>query len=503
MALVAFAESADSQEYQLENAYEFRYLKNLESLNDMYCWSEKDFFPGKFHFDEKVDFREAYEKLNSSIFPKATLKSEEFYSFLNQLSVNDKQNLVRYFTFYENYFESVFEATGLPKDLIYLAPAFSAMNTNFSGPDRKAGIWQLTHFQGVLNGLQITRLVDERLNEHLSTLCFSLVIQQNKKQFGSTELAVLAQIFGNTKIRNAIDLAGNKKSFESILPFLPDSVTDYVAAYQATAVFFNANKFKPNREFVTELNVPDTAKINRQLHFKQVNQVLKIPVKELEWLNPQFRFQIVPGNEIAEKLALPRGYYDDFVIWQDSMYQTFDSTLFNVVVQKFEYPPAPNRQYVGEPVKNLEIEGKTKIQYRLKTGDVLGIIAEKYDVHVSDLKYWNNIYNERRIQAGQKIDIFVDDDKADYYLNIDKENGTTNGETDNAVAKVRQASTPKVYEDLSSATKLEHVVKNGESPYTIAKKYNDVTPEQILEWNHIDNARKIQIGQKLIIYQKK
>ncbi|MEZ5107187.1 MAG: LysM domain-containing protein [Draconibacterium sp.] len=42
------------------------------------------------------------------------------------------------------------------------------------------------------------------------------------------------------------------------------------------------------------------------------------------------------------------------------------------------------------------------MQYRLETGDVLGIVAEKYDVRVEDLKYWNNIINERRIQAGKK-----------------------------------------------------------------------------------------------------
>ena len=105
----------------------------------------------------------------------------------------------------------------------------------------------------------------------------------------------------------------------------------------------------------------------------------------------------------------------------------------------------------------------------LQTGDVLGIIAEKFDVSVSDLKYWNNIYNERRIQAGQKISVFVPDEKVDYYSGF----------------KTR---------------KVEHIVKNGESPFVIAQKYEGVTPEAILQWNHIDNARKIQIGQKLIIY---
>ncbi len=497
------AQGACSQENSIENSYETRFVKNLQMLRTLYYLNDSGFFPGKFQTSETSDFAVEYDKLNTSIFSVSTLQAAGFYSFLTRLSEEDKQNLVRNFAFYENYFETVFETAELPNDLKYLAPAFSAMNTFFAGPDRRAGIWQLTHFQGILNGLQINRLVDERLNEHLASQCFATVIKQNTKIFGTTELAVLGQLFGNAKIRNAIELAGNKTSFEAILPFLPDSAIETVAAYQATALFLSLNKFKPVKNFVVKTTFPDTVKINRQIHFIQVCDVLNIPLNQLRCLNPQYLFQIIPGNEMIEKLALPNGYYDDFVIWQDSVYQSYDSTLFNIVAQKIEYPPAPNRQYVGEPVKNLVIEGKTKIQYRLKTGDVLGIIAEKYDVHVSDLKYWNNISNERRIQAGRKLDIFVDDDKVDYYQNIDNENSAENNSTKNVVTKTPLLSTPKFFEDISSAIKIEHVVKSGESPYTIAKKYDGVTPELILEWNQIENARKIQIGQKLIIYQKK
>ncbi len=171
-------------------------------------------------------------------------------------------------------------------------------------------------------------------------------------------------------------------------------------------------------------------------------------------------------------------------------------------VQNIEYPPAPTRQYLGEPVKDLEIEGKTKIQYKLKTGDVLGIIAEKYDVRVEDLKYWNNITNERRIQAGRNLDIFVDDDKVDFYRNIDENEQEESAPDENFVKQLKQSSTIKALEDLKNTPSVEYIVKSGESPYTIAKKFNGVTSDDILLWNHIDDARKIQVGQKLIIYLK-
>ena len=113
-------------------------------------------------------------------------------------------------------------------------------------------------------------------------------------------------------------------------------------------------------------------------------------------------------------------------------------SFFELITQKIEYPPSPNRQYLGEPVKDLEIEGKTKIKYRLKTGDVLGIIAETYDVHVSDLKYWNNIANERRIQAGQMIDIFVPDDQVDYYKNLENQSTAKTEEVENVIDRIQK-----------------------------------------------------------------
>jgi membrane-bound lytic murein transglycosylase D len=126
---------------------------------------------------------------------------------------------------------------------------------------------------------------------------------------------------------------------------------------------------------------------------------------------------------------------------------------------------------------------------------VLGIIAEDFDVRVADLKYWNNIYNERKIRAGSQLDIFVDTDKVDYYLSLtaQQKKSIPAQQSGNAL----QTGGSKIPD---SARKIEYTVKSGESPYTIAKKYDTVTPEEILEWNNIDDARKIQVGQKLIVY---
>jgi membrane-bound lytic murein transglycosylase D len=482
-------------------AYKMQFKKNVVELGNLYCWSDNNFFPGTLKLTTETNFNSDFENYQPGLFQDISVNAEDFYLFLDSMNSNEKQHLIRYFSFLEKYFDTTFESAQLPPDFKYLAPAFSAMNQKLIEPKSKAGIWQLNHFQAVLNGLQINQLVDERFNPWLSTQAFTKEIKQNLSLFSSPELAVLAYVFGKTKVKNALAFAGENATLSQIIVYLPESANHLISNFQAISVFLKVNRFTPKNEPLAKIVQPDTVKITKQVHFKQISFVLGIEQEELEFLNPQFRFLIVPKSATSSKLAVPNGYWDDFVLWQDSVYSTFDSTLFNITVQKIEYPPAPDRQYAGEPVKNLEIEGKTKIRYTLQSGDVLGIIAEKYDVKVADLKYWNNISNERRIQAGKTLDIFIDNAKVEYYSGLQKSNKQIEAKSE-IVNQFNSGSPLASYQPKNKGRKVEHTVKSGESPFTIAKKYEGVTPEDILIWNNIKDARKIQIGQKLIVYEK-
>lgn len=439
------------------------------------------------HDENAISFNEQLKKLG--VFSGLELGAEDFYEHIKSLNHSDKQNLISSFLLLEKQIELELETAGLPIDFKYLAPAMSAMNTNAVGKNKCAGIWHLQHFQGILNGLQINSLVDERLNSAMATKAAVLQLQQNNKLFENAELAILAYLAGNTKLRNTLNRLGDFYSLNEVLNELPVDVTCTLSAYQAMAVFLS-NYVCDSLQQEIEI---DELTVNKQVHFKQIAQVVGCSEEQLQTLNPQYKFGIIPGDKKAISIKVPVANLELITNLIDSIYGVYDSTLFQVVAQKIEYPPAPHRQYVGEKVKDLEIEGKTKIKYTIKSGDVLGFIAEEYDVRVADLKYWNNIYNERRIQAGKQLDIFVDDDMVEFYK---KNSKVKSVKQNSAVTK----KTKPNYEVTASARKVEHTVKSGESPYVIAKKYDGVTPEAILFWNGISDARKIQIGQKLIIY---
>ena len=464
-----------------------RFTMFLQEENGIYVSDEM--YPGNFLFNLSGNPEVDFKKLNSGLFLEPSPKLYEYYFFLENLSPEKKHQLIRTFSFYENDILAVLVEAELPPELKYLPPAISAMNTIAVGDMHRTGIWQLTHFQAMLNGGQIDKLVDERLHPLKSIRFATRQLKNDFEIYNDYNLAVAALICGNTQVKNVLAKAGENAEWNEIIEILPENFQETVAAFQAMTVFLNTNEFVKTEEFVQEK--PDTIILNQQIHFDQLSRVAGINNSELQFLNPQFKHSIIPASEKTYQLALPVVTKNEFLTMQDSVLETGDSTLFQIAKQRIEYPPEPLRSFIGQAAKDIEIEGKTRLGYMLKSGDVLGIIAEKFDVSVTDLKYWNNIYNERRIRAGQKISVFVPDEKARYFADLFSNNDVTDNDYQgNSVD----------YSDAAKYRKMEHVVQNGESPFVIAQKYDGVTPEAILLWNHIDNARKIQIGQKLILY---
>ncbi|HSH19245.1 MAG TPA: transglycosylase SLT domain-containing protein, partial [Draconibacterium sp.] len=285
---------AMSQADSVWTAYKTQFKNNVAQINNLYCWSDANFFPGKYSFTFIHDFKTEFENHKPEIFPILSDKAEDFYMFLESLRSTEKHNIVRYFSFHEKNFEAVLKGAGLPADLKYLAPALSAMNQSYTDFDGKAGIWQLTHFQAVLNGLQVNQLVDERFNPWLSVHAFAATLQQNLNTFKTPELAVLGYLYGNAKVKNAMVFAGENAALNQDLLYLPESANHFIAAFQAITVFLRVNQFKPTVDPHAKKIVPDTVRAVQQLHFNQITKVLGIPQKQLEFLNPQYRFLIVP-----------------------------------------------------------------------------------------------------------------------------------------------------------------------------------------------------------------
>jgi LysM repeat protein len=113
--------------------------------------------------------------------------------------------------------------------------------------------------------------------------------------------------------------------------------------------------------------------------------------------------------------------------------------------------------------------------------ETLFSISKLYKVSVNELQQWNNL-TDTGIKVGQEIW-------------ISKPDTTPDSKETKEVKEIKEVKESKP----EQASFQSHIVKEDESPYTIAKKYK-VKLTELLEWNGLSQDSKLQIGQKLEIY---
>jgi membrane-bound lytic murein transglycosylase D len=110
-----------------------------------------------------------------------------------------------------------------------------------------------------------------------------------------------------------------------------------------------------------------------------------IPFEELQFLNPQYRYDIIPGNIKPYPLVVPFEHINSYALNRDTI---------------LAYKP----ELVSREVKFEPSEGEV-IYYKVKSGDTLGGIAKKYRVSVKNIQKWNKL-SSTTIRVGQKLKIY-------------------------------------------------------------------------------------------------
>jgi membrane-bound lytic murein transglycosylase D len=205
----------------------------------------------------------------------------------------------------------------------------------------------------------------------------------------------------------------------------------------------------------------DTFCINKQLHLKQVSELTGAPLDELKNLNPQYRHEIIPGNEREYILRLPYNYTNSFIEFEDSLYKHKADIYFNPVT-----------------IKKIKDGGDGEmIIYKVKSGDYLGKIAGKYRCSVAQIKKWNGL-KSNNIRVGQTLRIY----------------------RGGVVSSSSSSSTSSSTSTSQTGEKITYTVKSGDYLGKIAEKYG-VGLSELKKWNGL-TSNNIKVGQKLVIYTK-
>lgn len=391
--------------------------------------------------------------------------------------------------------EDVFDSYGLPAELKYMAVIESALNPGVVNSHSGAtGMWQFMYSTGRMYGLTINSIVDERRDPVKATHAAARYIKDLYQIYNDWILVIAAYNCGPGNVNKAIKRSGNKKDYWDIYYRLPRETRGYIPQYIAAA--YAVNYFPDHGIFPLPLNIPvatDTIMVNKDIHLAQISEVMNIPLGELHALNPQYKTGLVPGSSKPQSLMLPMNHVGDFIDLNDTIRQYKSDVYLNRTTRIAD--PTRSSAFVM-----TDIKGKTKLIYTVKDNDNISFISEWYKVSLSDLKNWNNIY-KNRIRIGQKIVVYVNPTKSEYFSKIN----TMSFAEKQALAGKTPTPNTQTVDVLPEETEGEFVtytVRNGDTIWDIVKMYGNVTTTQVLALNNISDPGKIKVGQKLKIRKK-
>jgi len=297
--------------------------------------------------------------------------------------------------YYFKIFEHALEKAKLPLELRYLPVIESALRPTAYSRAGAAGLWQFMVGTGKMYGLEINSLVDERMDPYKSTNAAVQYLKDLYAIYDDWHLVIAAYNCGPGNVNKAIRRAGGKQDYWTIYPFLPAETRGYVPIFiAANYAMHYAQAHNICKSAIEFPKVADTIMVRQRIHLEQIAGVLNLPIEQLRVMNPQYRRDIIPGDQRPYAVTLPMNLTGKFIDRLDSIANYKADSLIN------------NRRADVE-IKTAAVKGSTGnvIYHKVRSGQTLGAIAARYGVSVTKIKQWNNIRGSM-IRAGQRLKIY-------------------------------------------------------------------------------------------------
>lgn len=401
--------------------------------------------------------------------------------------------------YYFPMFEEKLAKYNIPLEVKYLAVVESALNPKAKSRVGATGLWQFMYATGKQYNLEVNSYVDERSDPMKATEAACQYLSTMYGIFGDWDLVLASYNTGPGNVAKAIRRSGGMTNYWNIRKFMHKETQGYLPAFLATMYIYEYRKehgIVPKRAPLTYFET-DTLMVKQKMSFKQLSDLLDIPVEQLRLLNPIYKLDVVPYvTDKPHYIRLPKQKAGMFVSNEDKIYAyvqyeenkrekpfTSPNIRKDAIAQRTTKRDSLAVANVEDlPMKSVK---KTRIKYyTVKRGDNLSEISSKNNVTVAELKKWNKL-KKNTVNAGQKL-------KIEFETNVMV--------ADRSAAKKKTAepkvTEPKIVEPKAIENDL-YVVQKGDNLTAIAEK-NKVTIDQLKEWNNIE-SNEIKIGQKLTV----
>lgn len=298
--------------------------------------------------------------------------------------------------YYFPIFEQVLSANNLPLELKYLSIIESALNTTIVSRMGAAGLWQLMIGTGRMYGLEINSLVDERLSPIKATNAAAHFLKDLYSIYGDWHLVIAAYNCGPGSLNKAIRKTGGTRDYWAIYANLPKETRGYVPVF--IAANYSLHYAAEHKLCPANVNMPaitDTVMVHQRIHLEQIAAVLNLPIEEIRLLNAQYRKDIIPGNIKPYSLCLPLNYMNTFADKYAEIIAYKADSLVNNRRAEIEVPQAAPISLGGSG---------SVIYHKVKRGQTLSDVANKYGIPVKKLKIWNHL-RKNTLKTGQRLKI--------------------------------------------------------------------------------------------------
>jgi membrane-bound lytic murein transglycosylase D len=408
---------------------------------------------------------------------------------------------------YNEMIRRVLKEEGVPQDLIYLAQAESAFLPQAVSRAGARGIWQFMPFRGQEYDLDRTYWVDERSDPEKATRAAARHMRDLYDMFSDWYLVMAAYNAGPMGVVRAIERTGYADFWElQKRHALPKQTQNYVPIIIALALVGKEPALYGVQVQAEKPVRADTVRPGHPISLSLVADATGADLDDLRLLNPQLLRNATP-NDPQFELKLPSG-----------LAQKFQENIQRVPVEKWtswRLHTVASGETLGEVARHYRVTvpaiesanhlgahavlpagfllnvptpppAVRLVSYRVKRGDTLEGIAERYDVTVAQLKRWNNIHGSS-VPRGARLRIYAGGDP---------------GNNSRAKSKLADNGTPAVRSVSTGGTEKEeavqHHVKAGETLYSIARAYK-TTISALRQSNPFLADRPLEAGDVLTI----
>ncbi|MBF0376090.1 MAG: LysM peptidoglycan-binding domain-containing protein [Desulfamplus sp.] len=450
---------------------------------------------------------------------------------------------------------------GLPEELSWLPLIESGFKVQALSPARALGLWQFIPSTGYKFGLKRDYYVDERMDPIKSTKAAIKYLSELHKMFGDWSTVLAAYNCGEGRVLRTIrsQNVNYLDNFWDLYEKLPQETACYVPRFIATLhIVNNLEKYGfPPQKKIPPLEY-QIVTVNKQLKLTDIARKMSISRTLLETLNPELKYGVLPPEEY--QLRIPKNTVDTFIASIDDIKpsdpvspQNYSShkvkngeTLFSIAKKygitmgelaganniskqssissgkllkipesgsiSASYAYNNNFKKINDKTREAKVKKEVSneqqpnsakkdkiipmksVKYAVKQGDTMWSIAQKHNTTPELIKAANSLSGytlspDQKLIIPQSNNVVVSKIKEE-----PKISGTGNKslDTNGVIASNYQKKNPV------KSKKSTHWVKSGETPFTIAQKYN-ISVQSLFNLNRLPKGSKIFPGQKLLV----